>query len=189
MIIVGDTLVSDELFNVHFSCNINICKGQCCIEGDAGAPLADEETSILQQIFPIIKNYLPYKSLESIAKQGTFVKDFEGELTTPLVDNKQCAYVVYEKKIAMCGIEKAYFDKKISFRKPVSCHLYPIRITKNANYDAVNYHKWDVCNHALKQGEKENKRVYEYAKEALVRKYGIKWYKELSEIAKNLIDK
>lgn len=185
MIIVGETIISEDLLNICFVCDIKKCFGRCCVEGDAGAPLSKDETGILQAIYPLIKAYLPYQSLQAIAKQGVYVKDFEGELTTPLVDNKHCVYVYFdEHKIASCAIEKAYFDGITNFRKPLSCHLYPIRITKNNTFDAVNYHKWPVCDPARKHGKKLKIPVYEFAKDALIRKYGKKWYDEFLMIVK-----
>ncbi len=190
MIIIGNAIVSEDLLNVHFTCDLVKCSGRCCVEGEAGAPLTEDETAILQSIYPSIKPYLPYKSLKSIAKQGLFVKDFEGELTTPLIDNKHCVYACFDDgKIARCAIEKAYFDGLIKYRKPLSCHLYPVRITKNNLYDAVNYHKWHLCGPARKYGKKLNIPVYEFAKDALIRKYGNEWYNEFANIAKEHTEK
>ncbi len=190
MIIVDDTILSEDLLDVCFTCDLKKCLGNCCVEGDAGAPLTKEETNILQRIYPSIKPYLLNDSLRAIAQQGLYVKDFEGELTTPLVDNKQCVYVYYdEHKIARCAIEKAFFDGEINFRKPISCHLYPIRISQNNGFDAVNYHKWPVCDPARKYGEKLNVTVYEFCKDALIRKYGKKWYDNFFDIAKKYFGK
>ncbi len=190
MIIIGDTIVSEDLLTVCFVCDLPQCLGNCCVEGDAGAPLTEDETNILQAIYPLIKSYLPYQSLRAIAKQGVYVKDFEGELTTPLVDYKHCVYTYFDKNnIARCAIEKAYFDGIIGFRKPLSCHLYPIRITKNKDFDAVNYHKWPICDPALINGDKLSIPVFEFAKDALIRKYGKKWYDELAFIAKEYYKK
>ena len=190
MIVIGDTIISEDLLNVYFVCNLKKCLGMCCVEGDAGAPLTEEETAVLQLIYPSIKPYLPYQSLQSIAKQGVYVKDFEGELTTPLVDKKHCVYACFdENKIAGCAIEKAYFDGVIKFRKPLSCHLYPIRITKNISFDAVNYHKWPICDVARKHGEQLKTPLYKFTEDALIRKYGKKWYDELAFVAKEYYKK
>lgn len=190
MIIVGDAIISEELLNVCFVCDFSKCLGHCCVVGDAGAPLTKEETVILPSIYQSIKSYLSYKSLQSIAKQGVYVKDFEGELTTPLMDNKHCVYAYFDdKKIARCAIEKAYLDGVINYQKPLSCHLYPVRITKNNPYDAVNYHRWHICEPARKYGENLNVPLFEFAKDALTRKYGNRWYEEFVNIAKEYCKK
>jgi len=185
MIIVGETIVSEDLLEVCFSCDLKKCLGNCCVEGDAGAPLTEEETEILQAIYPSVRPYLSHQNIQAIAQQGVYVKDFEGDLTTPLVGDKQCVYVYYdEDNIARCTIEKAYFNGYINFRKPISCHLYPIRISKNNGFDAVNYHKWPICDPARKHGKKLNIPVYKFTKDALIRKYGEKWYEEFESIAR-----
>ncbi len=190
MIIVGDAIVSEDLLNDCFVCDFKKCSGRCCVEGDAGAPLSEEEAGILESIYPSIKAYLSYQNLYSIATQGVYVKDFEGELTTPLIDNKHCVYAYFDnKKIARCTIEKAHIDGVINYRKPISCHLYPVRISENNGFYAVNYHKWAICEPAREYGEKLNIPVYEFAKDALIRKFGKKWFKEFAIIAKNYYKK
>ena len=149
MIAIDNTLISEDLLEKHFVCDLSKCKGECCVEGDAGAPLESHEVEKLEEIFEDIKPFLRKEGIESIAGQGTSVQDpSDGEWVTPLVANKECAYVVFENGITKCGIEMAWKDGKTDFRKPVSCHLYPIRIDSYKSYDAVNYHKWEICSPA-----------------------------------------
>lgn len=180
MIILGHTLLSDELYEERFVCDLPVCKGGCCVEGDAGAPLEEEETGILETVAARVAPFMIEAGIEAVNAQGYWVKDVEGDLTTPLVDGKQCAYVFYDDEgIAKCAIERAYEEGLIDFRKPVSCHLYPVRISKYPNYEALNYHRWPVCNCARAKGKQLNVRVYEFLKESLVRKYGTEWFEEL----------
>lgn len=180
MIIIGKTLISDDVYLEHFICNLQICKGGCCVEGDAGAPLEENETLILQDIYPIVKPFMSEKGINTVEEEGLWVKDFQGDHTTPLVEGGQCAYVFYDGEgIAKCAIEKAWDLGMINYRKPVSCNLYPIRVVKYPDYDALNYHHWPICNCARKKGKKLKIRVYQFLKEPLIRQYGQEWYDEL----------
>ena len=180
MIIIGQTLLSDEIYLEQFVCDLPICKGGCCVEGDAGAPLSKKETEILQKIFSKVKPFMIEKGIATVEEEGTWVTDPAGEPVTPLVEGGQCAYVYYdEHDIAKCAIEKAWEEGAIDFQKPISCHLYPIRVTSYPFYDALNYHRWPICNCARKKGSKLKVRVFRFLKEALVRKYGEQWYEEL----------
>ena len=181
MIIIENTLISENIVDKKFVCDISKCKGECCVAGDAGAPLEEEEINILEELYPVFKEYVPAEGIAAIEKDGLFVVDDDNEFLTPLVDGKHCAYVYFENDIAKCAIEKAFLEKKINFRKPISCHLYPVRITKFKNIDAVNYHEWDVCGSACQLGEKLNVPVYKFLQEPLTRKYGEKWFKDLDE--------
>lgn len=185
MIAIDNTLISDDILERKFVCDLNACKGECCVAGDSGAPLEKEEDEILQQILPQVKPYMNAEGLAEIEKRGVAVIDSDGDLVTPLVDGvKHCAFVIFENKIAKCAIEKAYYDGKVKFKKPVSCHLYPVRITKFKEFDAVNYQEWDVCKPACKCGEHLDVPVYKFLKEPLIRKYGKGWYKQLELVAK-----
>jgi hypothetical protein len=180
MIILGKTLLSDELYEERFVCDLQVCKGGCCIEGDAGAPLEEEETKKLTEIAGRVVPFMTEEGIAAVKDQGYWVKDTEGDLTTPLVDGKQCAYVFFDDDgIAKCAIEKAFEECLIDFQKPISCHLYPIRISKYPNYDALNYHRWPICNCARIKGNKLNVRVYKFLKDSLIRKYGEEWFEEL----------
>lgn len=184
MIEIGRTLVSDDLVETKFVCDLNACKGACCVHGDSGAPLEEEETKILDEIFPKIKPYLTEKGIHAIEKEGQWMVDTDGDKVTPLVDgNKECAYTVFEKGMALCGIEQAWKDGKIKFQKPISCHLYPVRITAYKKFDAVNYETWNICKPACACGEKLEVPVYKFVKTALIRKYGSEWYKQLENAA------
>ena len=182
MLQIGKTLVSDELLEAHFTCDLKACKGACCVEGEAGAPLQKDELAILDEIYPKIKDYLRPEGIKAISKLGTHIKGSDGEWETPLVNKKECAYVIFDPEgIAKCGIEKAYQDKKISWQKPISCHLYPVRIKEYTQLTAVNYHKWHVCNPACDLGQALKIPVYKFVRNALIRKFGKDWYQELEK--------
>ncbi len=184
MIQIDDKLISEDLFSEEFVCNLAKCKGICCVEGDAGAPLDEDETKILDEIYPKIKSYLRPEGIEAIEEQGTYTLDFEGDLVTPLVNNAECAYVIFDEKgYTKCAIEKAYEDGVIDWQKPISCHLYPIRITEYSNFSAINYHEWDICSDACTLGKELGVKVYQFLKKPLIRKYGEEFYQTLSEAA------
>jgi hypothetical protein len=181
MIVIDNTLISEDIRDVRFCCDLEKCKGACCIEGDAGAPLEEDEISQLEDYVDRIKPYMQPDGIKVVEKYGVFDYDMNGEFVTPLIADKDCAFVYYENDIAKCAIEKAYEDKKISFRKPLSCHLYPIRIKKYAGNEAVNYHKWDICQPACAMGKKINLPLYKFLKDSLIRKFGEEWYMKLVE--------
>ncbi|RZT91131.1 uncharacterized protein DUF3109 [Ancylomarina subtilis] len=186
MLQIGNAIVSLDVIEKKFICDFGKCKGACCVEGDSGAPLDEDEKAILDEIYPDIKEYLTEKGIEEIEKQGTSVIDADGDLVTPIINDKECVYTVFENGLALCGIEKAFLDGKISYRKPISCSLYPIRIQKYPEFDAVNYNKWNICAPARELGFKMGTPVYKFLKEPLIRKYGEDWYKELEYAAENL---
>ncbi|MBL7795897.1 MAG: DUF3109 family protein [Saprospiraceae bacterium] len=190
MIIVQDKLVSDELVEEQFICNLSACKGACCWEGDSGAPLEDAELPILDSIFGRVKPFLSPAGIRAIEQQGKYVWfDEAEEYGTPLVDNGPCAYMTLDAGgTAQCGIEAAYRAGAIDFQKPISCHLYPIRVEKNEElgFEALNYHQWDICSAACELGRKEKMPVYRFLREAIVRKYGEEFYEELDGAAKFL---
>jgi hypothetical protein len=180
MIQVGEILVSDDIASEEFVCNLTRCKGACCVEGEYGAPLENDELPILRDIYPKVKPYLTEAGIHSIEVKGTHVLDAEGDFSTPTIGKAECAYSVYDEKgILKCGIEKAWSEGKTTFRKPISCHLYPIRITKKKDFEAVNYHRWEVCSPACALGKSLKVPLYVFLKEALIRKYGGEWYEEL----------
>ncbi len=185
MLKIKDTLVSEDLLDSDFMCNITQCKGACCVEGEAGAPLEENELQILEDNFESIAPYLNESGKSAIAKQGKFVKGIDGEWETPLVNGKECVYAVFSNEgIAQCGIENAYRDNKISWRKPISCHLYPIRVQEYSEFTAVNYHHWQICDTACALGAQLKIPVYQFVKEGLIRKFGEEWYNELDKVAK-----
>jgi hypothetical protein len=183
MIQVGDILVSDDIKEVEFVCNLEKCKGACCVEGDLGAPLEEDELETMKSIQKAIKPYLTKAGLAAIKEQGPYILDEDGDYSTPTIGGKECAYALYDEKgVLKCGIEQAYLDGKVEFRKPISCHLYPIRITKNKKgFEAVNYHKWSICSAACTLGQSLQVPLYKFLKEPLIRKYGEAWYNELVE--------
>ena len=183
-IVIDDVIISGELLKEVFTCDLTACKGACCVEGEGGAPLEDEEVPLLEAAFEVVKPYLPEKGLKAIEAQGLYIEEYPGELATPLVDdNRECAYTVFaENGTAQCGIELAWLDGKTPFRKPVSCHLYPVRIHKGNKMEAVNYERWDICSAACALGEKTQIPVFRFVKDALLRKYGEEFYGILEHV-------
>ena len=190
MILIQEILVSTEVIQRQFICNLNACKGACCWEGDWGAPLEKEELAILDDIYEEVKPFLRPISHETIEKKGNYEwNEPTKEYATPLLDDGACAYMTYnELGIATCGIEQAHRAGKIDFKKPISCHLYPIRVTRNeqTGFEAMNYDEWDICSAACQLGEKEQVPVYQFLKEPIERKYGQSFYEELDAAAKHL---
>ncbi len=183
---LGKTIVSEEILERDFVCNLSACKGNCCIDGDAGAPLSAEETKIMEEIYPKVKPYLRPEGIAAIEAQGTWVKGEDGDFETTLIEGKDCAYVIFDGATALCGIEQAYNEGIVSWKKPVSCHLYPIRVKDFSEFTAVNYDKWDICDDACTLGKELQVPVYKFVKEALVRKFGEDWYLELEKVALDL---
>ena len=180
MIKVGEVLVSDDIKEVEFVCHLEKCKGACCVEGDLGAPLEEDELPIMEAIQEDIRPYLTKEGLKSIKRHGPYLLDEDGGYSTPTINGRECAYAHYDEKgILKCGIEQAYLDGKVPFRKPISCHLYPIRVTRKKGFEAVNYHKWGICAAACVLGQSLGVPLYKFLKEPLVRKYGEAWYREL----------
>ena len=188
MIEIGRTLISRAVVEEYFSCNLAECKGACCMEGDSGAPLTLEEVKQIKKEYPVIEKYLPEEHRREIQKQGFSVIDHDNDTVTPLVKGQQCAYSFFDEQgMLKCSIEKAFLNGKTSFRKPVSCHLFPIRITEYKNFDAVNYEKLEICKPGRVYGKSQQTKLYRLLKEALTRKYGEEWYKKLEIAAKYLI--
>lgn len=182
---LGKTIVSEEIIRKDFVCNLSACKGACCVNGDAGAPLDKEEIRILEDIYPKVKPFLRKEGREAIETQGTSVTTVFGDLETPLINGADCAYVIYdEKNTALCGIEEAYNQGEIKWKKPISCHLYPIRVKDYSEFSAVNYDKWEICDDACSLGKELQVPVYKFVKDALIRKFGKDWYDELEKVAK-----
>ena len=180
---IGKTIVSEEVLEKEFVCNLSACKGACCIEGDAGAPVTEEETKIMEEIYPKVKPFLRKKGIEAIEAQGTWVVGEDGEFETPLIDGADCAYVIFDGDTALCGIEQAYNQGLVDWKKPVSCHLYPIRVKDFSEFAAVNYNRWHICSDACTLGKELEVPVYKFVKEALIRRFGEDWYAELEKVA------
>lgn len=179
MIAIQETLVAEALFDKHFVCDLKACKGACCVEGESGAPLDAEETELLDELWPGIRPFIPTEGRAAIEKQGKWVIDSDGDQVTPLVRDKHCAYTVFEKDgSAHCGIEKAWKAGKIPFRKPISCHLYPVRLKENLPYTRVEYHRWKICSPACACGKELKVSIFRFLKDALIRRFGKAWYRE-----------
>ncbi|WP_066757482.1 DUF3109 family protein [Crocinitomix algicola] len=188
MIEIGDKLVSDEIFEKEFVCNLNACKGACCIEGDDGAPLKMEEVNLLEDHLDEIKPYMRPEGIAAVEKNGVFYMDQENEPVTSLVNGAECAFVFLDEEgITKCSVEQAYRDGKIDFNKPLSCHLYPIRVQKYRSFTALNYDRWPICKDACSLGEELGVPVYRFLKEPLIRAYGAPFYKDLEKVAEELI--
>ena len=189
MIEIGRTVISRDIFEKHFLCDLIKCKGACCVEGDSGAPLMTEEAKTIEKEYPKFQKYLSGKHQKEIEKQGFSVIDSDGDLVTPLVNNRQCAYsFTDERGILKCAIEKAHFEGEIKFRKPISCHLFPIRITEYKRFDAINYEQLKICQPGRECGASLQLPLYKFLKEPLIKKYGDEWYKEV-EIAAEYLNK
>lgn len=181
---IGKTLVSLDVFQKRFVCDLAACKGACCVHGDAGAPVEEHERALMEEALDAVLPYMRPEGVVAVAELGTTVIDSDGDLTTPLIDGGECAYVTFDADgTAKCAFEQAYRDGKTSFYKPISCHLYPIRIKTYRNFEAVNYDKWDICKPACDCGEKLSVPVYKFVKNALVRKYGEEWFAQADAAA------
>ncbi len=180
------TIVSEDIIEKDFVCNLNACKGECCIAGEAGAPVEEDEVQIMAAIYDKVKPFLRPEGIAAIEAQGTTITR-EGEVETPLVNGAECAYVTFnDKGWASCGIEDAYNAGNIDWRKPISCHLYPVRVQKYSSFQAVNYHRWPICDDACTLGKELQVPVYKFTKDALVRKFGEEWYAELEKTAEEM---
>ena len=186
MIEIGKALVSLDVLQEKFCCDLPACLGTCCVQGDAGAPLSAAEAGDLEDYLEELGPFLSTEGLMSIMAQGAFVTDVDGEVVTPLINHGECAYTVFRNGIAYCAIEEAWNSQAVQFHKPLSCHLYPIRIKEYDGYDAVNYDRWDICNPARSKGETAGVPVYLFVKDALIRKYGEEWFEQLDYAARNL---
>ncbi len=180
---VQGKLVSQDIFDKQFVCNLSACKGACCVEGDDGAPLDAKEVDLLEEYLEDIKPYMTEKGIEVVEESGVFYLDRAGEPVTALVNGKDCAFVTLDEQgITKCGIEQAYREDKIPFNKPISCHLYPIRVSKYPKFESLNYDRWPICKPACQLGEELKVPVFKFLKEPLTRKYGAAFYKELEEV-------
>jgi len=181
---LGKTIVSEAVIEKDFVCNLSACKGACCIDGDAGAPLSKEEAKTLKDIYPKVKPFLRQEGIDVIESQGTSIVTDFGDIETPLINHADCAYVIFDdKNTALCGIEEAYNQGEVQWKKPISCHLYPIRVKDYTEFSAVNYHQWEICDDACALGKELQVPVYKFVKEALIRKFGEDWYTELEKVA------
>lgn len=187
MIQIDDKIISLELFTARFCCDLGACRGECCVEGNAGAPLDEEEIALLEEEWD---NYAPYMTPEgkqAVKEQGVAVIDEDGDLTTPLVDGAECAYTINENGVTWCAIEKAWSEGKTPFRKPISCYLYPIRLVKLSNgLTGLQYHRWEVCRAAEILGAQKGEPLYKTLKEPIIRRFGEAFYNEMESCEQEL---
>lgn len=188
MIQIGDKVVSRELFENHFICHLEKCEGNCCVFGDSGAPLEDGEVLLIDEFLNSIKPYLRTEGLRAVNEKGGWEIDSDGDKVTPLVGWDECAFTLFEDGIARCAIEKAYEDGSIPFQKPISCHLYPIRVSRLKSGIALNYHRWSICEPARLLGKKEGIPVFRFLREPITRVYGPQFYSELEIVYKEIIE-
>lgn len=185
MVEIGNTVVSFELFEQQFCCDLGVCHGECCIEGDSGAPLERDELAQLEEVLPVVWDDLSEVCRREIEEHGVAYLDEDGDLVTSIVGGRECVFSYVDKVdgTRKCAIEKAYREGKTDFYKPISCHLYPVRLTEYKDFTAVNYHRWSVCSCAEKLGSKLKLPVYKFLKEPLIRRFGVEWYAELERAA------
>lgn len=181
MLQIQDTLVSDDVILESFVCDLSRCHGACCVEGDCGAPVEESEKRLLEDLLPRIEPYMRPEGIEAVRLQGAWTDDpYDHAPSTPLVNGRECAYLTFSPDgTALCAIEQAYRDGRIDFQKPISCHLYPIRLSRILSFTALNYHRWDICRDACALGRKLGVPVYEFLREPLIRRFGQAWYDEL----------
>ena len=184
---VGNVLVSPDIINVKFCCDLDKCHGQCCIDGDAGAPVTLDETMAIENVLDTVWGDLSASAQAVIDKQGVAYTDVEGDLVTSIVGGKDCVFTCYDKGCCLCALERSYRKGDIEFVKPISCSLYPIRVKEFENGTCgINYHHWRICSDARKKGEELNLPLYKFLKEPLTRRFGKDWYDELCEVALQL---
>ena len=182
MLQIDDTIISLDVIESQFICDLCKCKGQCCVDGESGAPLEKDENDKINEILPVIWDELSPEAKALIEVQGISYKDYDGELVTSIIKGEECVFTYFDEDgVCKCVIDKAYREGRITVPKPISCHLYPIRLQKYPNFTAVNYHKWSVCKPAVELGEREGVELYKFLKEPLIRKFGEKWYNELCD--------
>lgn len=189
MLQIKDALVSLDLAEECFVCDLHKCLGECCIEGDAGAPITEKELQKLKEALPIVWNDLLPAARERIEAEGIGYVDEEGDLVTQIVDGRNCVFTTYGPDgMCLCAIEKAFREGRTDFRKPMSCYLYPLRLTEYPTFTAVNYHRWKICKCACALGRKEGVRLYQFMREPLIARFGKEWYDELAEACKAYLE-
>lgn len=183
MIEIEDKIISDDLFEKKFVCDLQKCKGVCCVEGDSGAPLTKKEILEIDKNISKIKTEMSPTGLSILEKKDFYYVDSDGDQVTSLINDKECVFVVYDQnKIAKCSIESAFRKNKINFNKPISCHLYPIRVKKYKNFQAINVDSWHICQPACKCGTELNVPVFKFLKNAIVRSWGLIFFQQLDSV-------
>lgn len=185
---VGDVLLSSDIFTEYFCCDLDACKGQCCVEGDSGAPLTLDEVTHLENVLDEVWPELSATAQATIDHQGVAYTDSEGDLVTSIVHGRDCVFTCYNAEgCCFCATDKAFREGRTSWCKPISCALYPIREKRfNGGLVGLQYHRWDVCRPAVKKGNELGLRIYQFLKDPLTRRFGAEWYEELCQVAKEL---
>lgn len=187
---LDDVLLSPDIITEFFCCDYDKCKGICCVEGDAGAPVLMDEIAELEDCLDCIWHDLSAQAQAVIDQQGVAYSDRDGDIVTSIVNGKDCVFTCYDGESCLCALERAYREGKTRFSKPISCSLYPIREKQFSNgFIGLNYHRWDVCSDAVRKGRAENVRVYEFLKEPLTRRFGKEWYADLCALAKEILER
>lgn len=181
MMQIGNVLVSLDIAQRYFCCDLDACLGECCIEGDAGAPITKEEYEKLKEVLPVVWDDLLPQAKDVITRQGVGYIDCDGDLVTSIVDGRNCVFTCYAPGgMCLCAVEKAFREGRTDFYKPSSCHLYPARLTDYPGFTAVNYHQWKICKAAEVLGRKKGVRLYQFLKQPLISRFGKDWYDELA---------
>lgn len=186
MLQIDKTIISLDVLEKHFICDLPECKGECCVVGDSGAPLEPEEVEMLERIYSRIKPFLRPEGIKAIDELGTSMVDNDGDHVTPLINRRECAYTLLEGGIYKCAIERSFTMGKIRFRKPISCHLFPLKVKKYPGFDGLNYEQWEICKPARDLGNELQIPVLKFSQNPLIRRYGRKWYNKLKEAAREL---
>jgi hypothetical protein len=183
MFVVDNILVSDEVLNAPFACHLGSCLGGCCVQGDAGAPLEADERDLLEQALPKVRHYLRPEALAVIDEHGVWEEIRPGHYTTTCVNGAECVFVTYEGEVAKCALQRVYVEGGIDFPKPLSCHLYPIRIQKSGTFDILNYEQISLCDSARQHGHRTGTQLVDFLRSPLIRKYGESWFEQFREAA------
>ncbi len=181
MFAVDDVLISDDLLGAPFCCNLSACLGACCVQGESGAPLESEERFVLEESLPAVRKYLRPEALEVIDKKGVWEEVGKGEYATTCVDDAECVFVCYDGPVARCALQLAYEEGRLDFPKPISCHLFPVRVEKLGEMDALNYERVSLCNSAIRRGRRSGVELVDFLRVPLTRKYGSAWYERFKE--------
>lgn len=181
MFVVGNVLISDELLDAPFACNLGACQGGCCVQGDAGAPLEPDERERLEAVLPRVRKYLRPEALEVIDARGVWEEVAPDQYATTCVDGAECVFVTYEGPVAKCAIQKAFREGRVDFEKPISCHLFPVRVQRYGELETLNYEQIALCDPARKQGRRQHVQLADFLRAPLVRKYGEAWYEEFRQ--------
>ena len=185
---IGDVLLSSDILTEYFCCDYEKCKGACCVEGNAGAPVTLEEIGEIEEALDHVWDDLSAQAQSVIDRQGVAYVDPECDLVTSIVNGKECVFAGEGDACWLCTLERAYRQGKTSFCKPISCSLYPIRVKQFSNGTVgLNYHRWDICKDAIKKGQELRLPVYQFLKEPLIRRFGADWYKELEELTRQCL--